>query len=92
MFYCHKTILKDQWKTFQPKAFRGMELMNKTLGIVGMGRIGMEMAKRCQGAYDMDILYHNRTPNPWRSSGLMPGLRDLMSCWHKVILFLCIAL
>jgi len=64
MFYCHKTILKDQWKTFQPKAFRGMELMNKTLGIVGMGRIGMEMAKRCQGAYDMDILYHNRTPNP----------------------------
>ncbi|GAB6146925.1 2-hydroxyacid dehydrogenase [Desulfocicer niacini] len=64
MFYCHKTILKDQWKTFQPRAFLGMELMNKTLGIVGMGRIGMEMAKRCQGAYDMNILYHNRTPNP----------------------------
>ena len=64
MFYCHKTILKDQWKTFQPRAFLGMELMNKTLGIVGMGRIGMEMAKRCKGAYDMNILYHNRTPNP----------------------------
>ncbi len=64
MFYCHKTILNDQWKTFQPRAFRGMELMNKTLGIVGMGRIGMEMARRCRGAYDMEILYHNRTSNP----------------------------
>ncbi|WP_139795749.1 2-hydroxyacid dehydrogenase [Desulfocicer vacuolatum] len=64
MFYTHNTISKDQWKTFQPKAFLGMELMNKTLGIVGMGRIGMEMAKRCRGAYDMEILYHNRSPNP----------------------------
>jgi len=82
MFHCHKTILKDQWKTFQPKAFRGMELMNKTLGIVGMGRIGMEVAKRCQGAYDMNILYHNRTPNPeaeQRFNARFTGFDDLLA-------------
>ena len=63
MFHCHKTIGRGEWTTFEPRAFLGMELMNKTLGIVGMGRIGMEMAKRCRGAYDMEILYHNRRPN-----------------------------
>ena len=74
MFYCHKTILDDQWKTFQPRAFRGVELMGKTLGIVGMGRIGMEMARRCRGAYDMKILYHNRTSNP-RAEALFSAIR-----------------
>ena len=48
-----------------------MELKNKTLGIYGLGRIGMEMAKRCNGAYDMKILYHNRKPNPKRNNSWM---------------------
>jgi len=28
-----------------------------------MGRIGMVMAQRCRGAYNMDVIYHNRTRN-----------------------------
>ena len=63
MFYLHKTILKNQWSYFRPTAKLGFELTNKTLGVLGMGRIGMEMAKRCKGAYDMDIIYHNRKKN-----------------------------
>ncbi|MDX1940754.1 MAG: D-glycerate dehydrogenase [Saprospiraceae bacterium] len=63
MFYLHKTIEKGEWGYFKPKANLGIELKNKTLGIFGLGRIGMEMAKRCKGAYDMHIIYHNRTPN-----------------------------
>jgi glyoxylate reductase len=64
MFYLHKTIAKGEWGYFKPKANLGFELTGKTLGIFGMGKIGMEMAKRCQGAYDMPILYHNRKRNP----------------------------
>ncbi len=63
MFYMHKTILEGDDGHFKPKANLGVELKNKTLGIFGLGNIGMELAKRCKGAYDMDILYHNRTPN-----------------------------
>src|SRR6185436_10459607 len=37
------------------------ELAGKTLGIFGMGRIGMVMAQRCQGAYNMKVIYHNRS-------------------------------
>ncbi len=63
MCYMHKSILKGEWGYFKPNAHLGMELKNKTLGIYGLGRIGLEMAKRCKGAYDMDVIYHNRTPN-----------------------------
>jgi glyoxylate reductase len=64
MFYLHKAILKGEWGYFRPKANLGMDLKNKTIGIFGLGRIGFEMAKRCKGAYDMKILYHNRKLNP----------------------------
>ncbi|MEJ0029582.1 MAG: NAD(P)-dependent oxidoreductase [Bacteroidota bacterium] len=33
------------------------------MGILGLGRIGVEMARRCKGAYGMTILYHNRKTN-----------------------------
>lgn len=64
MFFLHNTIARGEWGSFQPKAHLGIELHKKTLGIFGLGGIGLEMAKRCKGAYDMDILYCNRHPNP----------------------------
>ncbi|MEM9141687.1 MAG: D-glycerate dehydrogenase [Bacteroidota bacterium] len=63
MFYMHKTIARGEWKHFRPKAHLGMELKGKTLGIFGLGTIGLEFAKRCQGAYGMSVLYCNRTRN-----------------------------
>lgn len=63
MFYQHKSIISGNWTFFRPTAHLGLELKNRTLGIYGLGRIGMAMAKRCAGAYDMKILYHNRTVN-----------------------------
>ncbi len=63
MFYMHKKIAKGEWTFFRPKADLGIELKNKTLGIFGLGRIGVEMAVRCKGAYNMKIIYHNRKAN-----------------------------
>ena len=62
-FYMHKKIPKGEWTFFRPKADLGFELNNKTLGIFGLGRIGLAMARRCKGAYNMNIIYCNRTEN-----------------------------
>jgi glyoxylate reductase len=59
-FYMHKGILKGQWTYFKPNANLGVELNNKTIGIFGLGRIGLAMARRCKGAYNMNIIYCNR--------------------------------
>ena len=39
----------------------GLDLQEKTLGILGMGRIGSTLAKRAK-AFNMKIIYHNRKP------------------------------
>ena len=64
MFFNHRLITTGDWGYFNPTGHLGVELKNKTLGILGLGRIGIKMARRCQGAYDMKVIYHNRKPAP----------------------------
>lgn len=63
MFHMHKKIEKGQWGYFQPKADLGQELNGKTLGVFGLGQIGFEMARKCKGGFDMEIIYCNRSRN-----------------------------
>lgn len=62
-FYLHKSIEKGQWGFFDPTANLGVELRGKTLGVFGLGKIGLEMARCCKAAFGMKIIYHNRTRN-----------------------------
>ena len=62
-FYHYKRILDADWGFFEPTAGLGLELENKTLGNLGLGSIGFEMAKRSRNAFNMDIIYHNRSRN-----------------------------
>ncbi|WP_138431718.1 2-hydroxyacid dehydrogenase [Fodinibius saliphilus] len=52
-------LLDGKFESWEPLGFLGMELKNKTLGIIGMGRIGQGVAKRAR-AMGMNIIYHNR--------------------------------
>ena len=61
--YRHQEILRGHWGFFDPMADLGIELQGKTLGIYGLGRIGFELAKSCQRAFDMPVIYHNRSHN-----------------------------
>ena len=63
MYMNHK-IMRGEWGFYEPTADLGIELHGKTLGIFGLGKIGLEMARLCQGAYGMKIIYCNRNHNP----------------------------
>lgn len=62
-FYLHKTIAEGNWGFFEPTANLGIELRGKTLGVFGLGKIGLEMARCCRNAFGMNIIYHNRGRN-----------------------------
>jgi len=59
----HQYAAAGQWKTWEPLGHIGQDLAGKTIGIVGMGRIGYAMAKRCHGGWGMKILYHDLHAN-----------------------------
>ncbi|MDP3879137.1 MAG: D-glycerate dehydrogenase [Dehalococcoidales bacterium] len=55
---------RGQWRTTaDPRLMIGQDVHHSTLGIIGMGRIGAEVARRGNG-FQMDVLYHNRTRRP----------------------------
>jgi glyoxylate reductase len=47
---------------YDPNILLGTEVHGATLGIVGMGNIGRQVARRARG-FDMTVLYHNRNRN-----------------------------
>ncbi|RYZ88094.1 MAG: D-glycerate dehydrogenase, partial [Proteobacteria bacterium] len=62
-FFHHKRIVNGDWDFFDPMKHLGTDLEGKTLGIFGLGHIGYEMAKSSKGAFNMKIIYHNRSEN-----------------------------
>ena len=46
---------------YDPAQWIGYEVSGSTLGIIGLGRIGRQVAQRAR-AFDMKVLYHNRKP------------------------------
>jgi len=55
-----RIIRNGEWKKiYGAFDYVGMDLQNKTIGILGLGRIGGTLAKRAK-AFDMKIIYHNR--------------------------------
>jgi len=49
---------KEQWKTWGPMILLGQDIHHATLGIIGLGRIGAELAKRAKG-FNMKVLYYD---------------------------------
>ena len=49
------------WLGWQPTQMLGTHVTGKRLGIVGMGRIGQAVAKRCHYGFDMPVIYYNRS-------------------------------
>jgi glyoxylate reductase len=58
-------IRTGTWHGWGPKQFLGIDVYGKTLGIVGLGRIGYAVAKRAQG-FNMKLLFYDVYRNPER--------------------------
>jgi glyoxylate reductase len=57
-----RIIRNKKWnQIFGAYDYTGIEVSGKTIGIIGMGRIGREVAKKANGL-GMNVIYHNRKP------------------------------
>lgn len=56
-----RILRAGRWVGWGPTQMLGMHLTGKTVGIIGMGRIGKAIARRCHAGFGMTVLFHNRS-------------------------------
>ena len=63
MSAAERWLRAGHWHATEFKAWLGSDVRGRTLGILGMGRIGQAIARRAVG-FGMPVIYHNRSPLP----------------------------
>ena len=56
-----RLVRSGSWKGWNPMQMLGTHVTGSTLGVIGMGRIGKAIAKRCNLGFDMPVYYYNRS-------------------------------
>ncbi len=67
----------DKYKFWQPMFMLGHDLKDKTLGVIGVGRIGGIVARRAAGGLGMNVIYYGTKPNPALEHETGAKFRDL---------------
>lgn len=57
-----RLVRAGQWEGWHPTQLLGLHMSGKTLGVVGMGRIGQAIAQRAHFGFGMAVKYYNRSP------------------------------
>jgi len=56
-----RLVRSGGWTGWHPTQLLGQHVSGKVVGIVGMGRIGKAIARRCHFGFGMDVVFHNRS-------------------------------
>ena len=56
-----RLVRSGQWSGWQPTQMLGLHVSGKTVGIIGMGRIGQAIAQRCYGGFGCNVVFANRS-------------------------------
>lgn len=57
-----RLVRAGKWQGWHPTQMMGLHVTGKTVGIVGMGRIGQAVARRCHFGFGMNVRYFSRSP------------------------------
>ena len=56
-----RILRAGNWHGWSPVQMLGMHVTGRRVGIIGMGRIGKAIAKRCHAGFGMEVVFHNRS-------------------------------
>ena len=75
----HRHVEAGEWETWGPTVLLGRDVHEATLGVVGLGRIGTEFARRAAG-FDMDVVYSHTSPDETAEADLADDGIDAEYC------------
>lgn len=75
-----RMVRAGAWEGWAPTQLLGTEVSGKTLGVIGMGRIGRAMAARCHYGLGMKVVHYNRSPvaDPGVPSRQLGAVEDVL--------------
>jgi glyoxylate reductase len=76
-----RLVRAGEWEGWSPTQLLGQAVWGRTIGIVGMGKIGTAVARRARG-FGMTVLYNNRSARPDAEAELGARWVDLPTLWR----------
>lgn len=73
-------VKAGEWQESIGDDWFGVDVHHKTIGILGMGRIGMALAQRAHFGFSMPVLYTSRRPTKQQNSVLVPATAHWILC------------
>lgn len=76
-----RLVRSGGWTGWQPTQLLGTQVSGKTVGIIGMGRIGKAIAQRCHYGFGMRVVFFNRSPVTATDfpAKQIPNLHDMLA-------------
>ncbi|WP_172327319.1 D-glycerate dehydrogenase [Mangrovicoccus sp. HB161399] len=82
-----RLVRAGAWEGWHPVQMLGLHMTGKTLGVIGMGRIGKAVAKRAVHGFGMKVVFHNRSTvaDPGVEAVQLETLHDVMAACDVAI-------
>lgn len=73
-----RMVRAGDWHGWGPTQLLGMHMSGKTVGIIGMGRIGQAIAQRCRLGFGMPIVFFNQSEKTTEGCTQLPSIQAVM--------------
>ncbi len=81
-----RLVRSGGWHGWHPTQMLGLHVSGKTVGIIGMGRIGQAIGRRCVHGFGMTAVYFNRSSKPVDfPARQLPSISEVVACSDIVV-------
>lgn len=81
-----RMVRAGDWHGWHPVQMLGMHVSGKTVGILGMGRIGQAIAHRCAAGFGMDVVFWNRSEKAVDGAKQLGSVAEVCSTADVVVM------
>ncbi|MCB6179256.1 D-glycerate dehydrogenase [Rhodobacter sp. Har01] len=80
-----RLLRAGRWTGWHPVQMLGTHVSGKTLGLIGFGRIGQAIARRCHFGFGMEVIFHNRSEVTVDFPARQVGMAEAMAADFVVV-------
>ncbi|TDK41262.1 2-hydroxyacid dehydrogenase [Antarcticimicrobium luteum] len=80
-----RLVRSGQWQGWHPTQMLGLHVTGRKLGVIGMGRIGQAVARRCHFGFGMEVGYFNRSEKSLDFPATRIGTLTDLAGWADIL-------